>query len=159
MIPAVSIFTNISNVVLIILCGVVLLFLLKSITFKDKLWMASVASVLLIVLISIGQIVSMNDLAQHLRDREAALDTMKMAYATLKAETESAQSTFSNAKRDVSLSRQELDQIRSKVTAEFERTVREIRGVYANISDEELNRRFNNAVRKARLHLENNVFQ
>jgi membrane-associated HD superfamily phosphohydrolase len=159
MVLAFSIFTHWSNVLVIILSGVVVLFLLKSINLRDKLWLASVVSIAIIALLSVGQIVSHNNLIEQLREKELALDTLKSDYAALKTETEPARLKFADAKESVSMSRRELDDLRTKVTAEFERTIREIRSVYANISDEELNRRFNNAVRKARQNFQNNVFQ
>lgn len=159
MVLAFSIFTHSPNILVIILSGIIFLFLLKAITFKDKLWLASIVSVLLIAFIAIGQIVSYSNLMEKIQAKEEALENTKKEYAKLKSETESARSMFADAKGDVTLSRQELNDLRNKVTAEFDRTIREIRGVYANISDEELNRRFNNAVRKARQNLQNNVFQ
>ena len=159
MVLALSVVSQLSNAILIFLCGVVLLFLLKSINLKDKLWLASIISILLVVLISLSQVVSYYGLVDRLREREAALDTLKTEYAALKSETEAARSTFGNAKKEVALSRKELEDLRTKVNAEFDRTIREIRSVYADISDEELDRRVNNAVRKAREHLRANVFQ
>lgn len=159
MVLTISFVPHLSNLVLVLFCGIVLLFLLKSAKLTDKLWLASVASIVVVVLISIGQIVSYNNLAEQLRDKESSLDTLKIEYAKLKSTTESARAEFSDARQNVALSRRELDDLRNKVTAEFERTIREIRGVYANISDEELNRRFNNAVRKARQNFQDNVFK
>jgi ABC-type nickel/cobalt efflux system permease component RcnA len=153
MILTLSTFTHVSNAVLILLCGVILLFLLKKVNVRDKLWIASVAGTLLIVFISINQIVTYNNLMEQLRDKEAAVAVLTAEYAKLKSESASARSTVADARKDVSLSRQELDELRKKVNAEFERTIREIRSVYANISDEQLSRRFNNAVRKARQNL------
>ncbi len=159
MVLALSIFVHWPNALIIILSSIVLLFLMKSISLKDKLWLASVVSILIVAVLSIGQIVSYNNLIEQIRNKEAALENVKDEYARLKTGTESARSIFADARKDVSVSRQELDDLRTKVTAEFERTIREIRSVYANISDEELNRRFNNAVRKARQNFQNNVFQ
>ena len=159
MVLAFSIFAHWSNVLVIILSGVVVLFLLKSINLKDKLWVASVVSIAFVALLSVEQIVSYSNLIERLREKESALETLKSEYATLKTKTESARLTFADAREGVSMSRRELDDLRTRVTVEFERTIREIKGVYANISDEELNRRFNNAVRKARQNLQNNVFQ
>lgn len=159
MVLALFMLTQVSNVVLIMLCGIVLLFLLKTMKPTDKLWLASVASILCIVLLAMSQIASYNNLSQQLQDKEAALQVLTAEYARVKAATESARASYSDARKDVSISRQEFDDLRNKVTAEFERTIREIRSVYAEISDEELNRRFNNAVRKARQHLRENVFQ
>lgn len=159
MILAMILFENFSNAVLIVLCGIVLLFLLKSIRVGDKLWVASVASAILIVIISVVQIVSYNNLAKQIEQKEAVLDTLRCEYAKLKSETEAAQPRYIEAKEAVSMSRQEFQDLQNKVTAEFERTIQEIRKVYANISDEELNRRVNNAVRRARFNLQNSVFQ
>ena len=159
MVLALFFFTHWSNVLAIILCCIVVLFLLKSINIKDKLWLASVVSIAIVALLSVEQIVSYSNLLEQLREKESALDSLKCEYATLKAQTESARSTFAEAKQVVSVSRKELDDLRTKVNAEFERTILEIRSVYADISDEELNRRFNNAVRKARQNFQNNVFQ
>ncbi len=159
MISAFSVFSHLSNAFLIVLCGVVLLFLLKSVNLKDRLWLASVVSILLIVLISLGQIASYSTLAQRLQQQEASLDTLKMQYDVLKSETASARTTFGEAKQDVAASRKELGDLRNRVNAEFDRTIREIRNVYADISDEDLNRRFNDAVRKAKQNLQNNVFK
>jgi hypothetical protein len=159
MVLAFSLFTHWSNILVIILCCVIALFLLKFINLKDKLWLASVAGTAVVALLSIMQIVSYNRLVEQLQEKESALESLKGEYAKLKVETESARTVFADAKEGVSLSRRELDEIRSKVNAEFERTIHEIKTVYANISDEEINRRFNNAVRKARLNLKNNVFQ
>ncbi len=159
MISAFTVFSHLSNAFLIVLCGVVLLFLLKSVNLKDRLWLASVVSILLIVLISLGQIASYSTLAQRLQQQEASLDTLKMQYDVLKSETASARTTFGGAKQDVAASRKELGDLRNRVNAEFDRTIREIRNVYANISDEDLNRRFNDAVRKAKQNLQNNVFK
>ncbi len=159
MVTAFSFVTQMSNAVLIFLCGIVLLFLLKSIKLNDKLWLASVVSILIIVLITLSHTASYYSLAEKLREQEEALNTLKVEYAVMKSQTDSARATFGDAKRDVALSRTELNELQSKVNAEFDRTVREIRSVYADISDEELNRRFNNAVRKARQNFQKNVFQ
>ena len=159
MVLAFSIFAHWSNVLVIILSGVVVLFLLKSINLKDKLWVASVVSIAFVALLSVEQIVSYSNLIEQLREKESALETLKSEYATLKTKTESARSSLADAKEGVSMSREQLNELRTKVTAEFERTIREIKSVYASISDEELNRRFNNAVRKARQNFQNNVFQ
>lgn len=152
-------FMQLSNFLLIIACGIILLFLLKSPKLSDKLWLTSVGGVLLIVLISITQIVFYTNLHQQLMDKEAALQTLTAEYAKMKLETKSAHSEFADAGKDVDLSRRELNELRDKVTTEFDRTIREIHAVYANISDAELNRRFNNAVRKARKNLQDKVFQ
>ena len=159
MVLAFSLFTQWSNILVIVLSCVIALFLLKSIDLKDKLWLASVAGIAIVALLSLVQIFSYGRLIEQLQERESALESLKGEYAKLKVETESARAVFAGAKEGVSLSRRELDEIRSRVNAEFERTIHEIKTVYANISDEELNRRFNNAVRKARLNLKNNVFQ
>ena len=159
MIPVISVFSQFSNALLIFLCGVVLLYLLKSIHLKDRLWLASVASILVIVLVSLGQIASYYSMNERLRAREAALDTLKLQYTSLKSSTETARLTYGGAKQDVVSSRKELDEIRSRVDAEFDRTIREIRRVYSDISDEELNRRVDAAVRTAKQNLRKNVFQ
>jgi len=159
MVLAFSVFTHWSNILVIILSCIVVLFLLKSINLKDRLWLASVASIAVVALLSVAQIISSNNLAEQLRVKELALESLKEDYAKLQIDTESARTMFTEAKEGVSISRRELDEIRSRVNAEFERTIHEIKTVYANISNEELNRRFNNAVRKARLNLQNNVFQ
>jgi predicted nuclease with TOPRIM domain len=159
MVLAFSIFTHWSNLLVIVLSCIVILYLLKSVNLRDRLWLASVVSIAIIALLSLQQIVSYNNLIEQMREKESALESLKTDYATLKAETESARSTFAEAREGVSISRQELNELRTRVNAEFERTIREIKSVYANISDEELNRRFNNAVRKARLNFQNNVFQ
>jgi len=155
----VSIFAHWSNALIVILSCIVFLFLLKSTNLKDKLWLASVASLLIVALISIGQIVAYNNLVDQLKEKETALENLQTEYTKLKSETDAARSTFTDARGDVWVSRQELDDLRAKVKTEFERTIRDIHVVYADISDEELNRRFNNAVRKARQNLQNNVFQ
>lgn len=159
MVPALSVVSQLSNAVLLFLCGVILLFLLKSVNLKDKLWLASVVSVLLVVLISLTQIASYYSLVERLREREEALESLKTAYAALKSETDAARETYAGAKKDVTLSRYELNELKSKVNTEFDRTVRDIRSVYAGISDEELNRRFSDAVRKAKQNFQKNVFQ
>jgi hypothetical protein len=159
MVLAFSLFTHWSNILVIILCCVIALFLLKFINLKDRLWLASVAGISIVALLSVMQIVSYSNLIEQLREKESALESLNGEYAKLKAETESARAVFAGAKEGVSLSRRELDEIRSRVNAEFERTIHEIKTVYANISDEELHRRFNNAVRRARQNLQNNVFQ
>jgi hypothetical protein len=159
MVLAFSIFTHWSNLLVVVLSCVVILFLLKSVNLRDKLWLASVVSIAIIALLSVQQIVSYSNLISQLQEKESALDSLKTDYAKLKTETESARATFAEAKERVSKSRQDLMDLRTRVNAEFERTIREIKSVYANISDEDLNRRFNNAVRKARQNLQNNVFQ
>jgi hypothetical protein len=159
MVLAFSIFTHWPNLLVIVLSCIVILFLLKSTNLKDRLWLASVISIAIIALLSLQQIVSNSNLISQLQEKESALESLKTDYATLKAETESARSTFAEAKEGVSTSRQELNELRTRVNAEFERTIRDIKSVYANISDEDLNRRFNNAVRKARQNLQNNVFK
>ena len=151
-------FAQFSNAVLIVLCGIVLLFLLKSIKVTDKLWIASVVSILLVVFISIGQMVSSNELSEKVRQKEAYLDTLRIEYANLKSETSAARVAYNDAKDEVTMSRREFDELQKEVNAEFERTISEIRTVYSGISDEELNRRANNAIRKARFNLKNNVF-
>jgi septal ring factor EnvC (AmiA/AmiB activator) len=159
MVLASSVFTHVSNALLVLLCGVVLVFLLKKVNVRDKLWLASVASVVLIVFISIDQMVVYYNLLQQLSDKEAAIALLTKEYARMKSETAEAGSTFNETKKEVSLSRRELEELRKKVNSEFEQTIRDIRGVYADISDEELNRRFNNAVRRARKNLNTIVFQ
>jgi hypothetical protein len=152
-------FVHFSNAVLITLSGLVLVFLLKSIRVTDKLWIASVVSVLLIVLISIAQIVSYNELSERVRQQEAVLDTLRTEYARLKDETGVARAAYIDAKNTITMSRQEFGELEKAVGAEFERTMNEIRGVYSQISDEDLNRRANNVIRRARLNLKNNVFR
>ena len=158
MIPAFTILSQLSNACLIFLSGIVLLYLLKSMNLKDKFWFASIVSILFIVLISLGQIASYYGLVAQLREKEQALDTLKLQYAMLKSSTEAAGSAYGETKRDVAESRKQLEAIRAKVDAEFNRIIREIRKVYSNISDEEMNRRFNDAVRTAKQNLRNNVF-
>ncbi len=159
MVLAFSIFTYFPNAILIALSGVILLFLLKSINLASKLWVASAASAFVIALVSLLQIFSLNGLAEDLREREAVVDSLSRKYARLKSETIQARSAFSDSGSEVKLSRKELDELQMKVNAEFDRTVAEIRSVYADISDEELNRRVNSAVRKARRNLQTRVFQ
>ena len=159
MVYAFSLFAHLSNAILIVLCAIVLLFLLKTMKVSDKLWVASVGSTILIVVIAVVQIVSYNNLAKQVQHKEAVLDTLRCEYGKLKSETEIARARHSEARAEVSMSRMEFEELQKKVTAEFDRTIQEIRNVYANISDEELNRRVNNAVRKARLNLQNSVFQ
>ena len=159
MVPAFVIFAHWSDIIIIFLCAIVFVFLLKSIKLNDRLWLGSVVSVIIVALLSVDHIVSYGSLMEQLREKEAALESMKEDYQKLKTETKSARATFASAKEGVVMSRQEMDDLRARVNAEFERTIGEIRRVYANISDEELNRRFNNAVRKARQNLQNNVFQ
>ena len=159
MVPAIVLFPHLSNILLILLCGVILLSLLKFPRLTDRLWLAGIASVALIVLISIGQIVSYNRLAERLAQKEATLDTLKSQYASLKSLTQKAKSEFAAVGNDVRLSRQEYGILKERVTAEFDRTIRDIHTVYAAISDEELDRRFTIAVRKARKNLQDNVFK
>ncbi len=151
-------FVNLSNALLIFLCGIVLLFLLKSIRISDKLWVASFVSVLLIVLISITQTVSYNSLYEQMREKEAMLDTLRIDYAKMKSETVAARVVYADAKTDVTMSRREFENLQKQVNAEFERTVSEIRSVYSQITDEDLDRRANNAIRRARLNLRTNIF-
>ncbi|HEY6952929.1 MAG TPA: hypothetical protein VI758_11010 [Bacteroidota bacterium] len=159
MVHALSFFSQLSDFIVIILCCVVFLFLLKSINLRDKLWLASVAAVGIVALLSIVQIVSYADIAEQLRQKEMTIDTLKNDYARLKSETESARASFTNAKTSIAVSRQELSDLRKKVNTEFERTIKEIRAVYADIADEELDRRFNNAVRKSRQNFQKNIFE
>ncbi len=147
-----------SNAVLIVFCGVILLFLLKSMKIRDKLWIASIVSILLIVLTSIIQIVSYNNLWEEVRQKESLLDTLRTEYAKLKSESAAARVTYADTKNAIRMSRQEFDQLQKNIDDEFERTVAEIRSVYANISDEDLDRRANNAIRKARYNLKNTIF-
>ncbi len=158
MIPAFTFLSQLSNACLIFLSGIVLLYLLKSLNLKDKFWFASVVSILFIVLISLGQIASYYGLVAQLREKEQALESLKVQYAVLKSSTEAAGSAYGKTKRDVAESRRQLEAVRAKVDAEFNRTIREIRKVYSTISDEEMNRRFNDAVRTAKQNLRNNVF-
>ncbi len=147
-----------SNAVLIILCGMILLFLMKSMKLNDRLWIISVASVVLIVVISIVQMVSYGNLSEQVREKEAALDTLRTEYAILKSETSTARIAYADAKNSVTMSHREYEDLEKEVNREFERTIDEIRTVYSNISDEDLDRRANDAIRKARLNLKKNVF-
>ncbi len=151
-------FAYLSNAILIFLCGIILLFLLKSIKVNDRLWIAGLISVLLIVFISITQMVSYNNLAEQVREKEAVLDTLRIEYARLKSRTSAAQIAYVDAKNTVTMSRLEFDDLQKRVNSEFERTISEIRSLYSQISDEELDRRANNAIRRARSNLKNNIF-
>ena len=159
MVLAFSFFVDWSGSLTILLCAVVLLFLIKSINIKDRLWLASVCSVSIVALIALYQIIAQNNLLEQLREKEAKIASLQSEYDRMKIETQRAQSTFDGAGAAVRTSRNELDELQRKVNAEFDRTVGEIRRIYADISDEDLSRRFNDAVRTSRRNLKTNVFQ
>jgi hypothetical protein len=148
-----------SNGLILLSCAVVLLFLLKSINIKDKLWLASICGVLTVALISIYQIIAHNNLMEQLREKEAKIAALQTEYDRMIAETEHARTTFEEARGAVKTSRAELDALQKKVNAEFDKTVNEIKRIYANISDEELDRRLNETIRKSRKSLQTNVFK
>lgn len=148
-----------SNGLLVIFSAIILLFLLKSINLKDRLWLFAFVAALLIAAVTIYQIVGYNNLIEQLRDREAKIAALEKEYQEKKLKIASARSSFDSATKDVAGSRSELDAVRKKANAEFDRTISEIKTIYADISDEELDRRFNDAVTKARRNFKNNVFK
>jgi hypothetical protein len=113
---------------------------------------------IVIAVLAFYQIVARNTALEQLRENEALIETMKQDYEKLKSETVSARTAYDDTKRQTDLSRGELDILRKKVNAEFDRTTTEIKRIYSGISDEDLDRRFNEAVRRSRNNLQNNVF-
>jgi peptidoglycan hydrolase CwlO-like protein len=148
-----------SNILVVFLSLVVLVSLIRWINFKDKVWLSGFVAVILVALISVLQIFAYNNLADQLSDKEVALETMSNNYTKLKSASDEARATYDDVRKNVHTSKSELDDLQRKVNAEFERTVAEIKRIYADISDEELDRRVNAIVRKANRNLQNNVFK
>jgi hypothetical protein len=140
------------NVLLVLVSLAVLVSLLRIIDLKDTRWIVTFLGTL-----AVYQIVARNSALEQLREKEALIETMKQDYEKLKSETASARTTYDDAKKAAELSRAELDVLRKKVNAEFDRTTTEIKRIYSGISDEELDRRFNDALRRSRGNLQKNV--
>lgn len=146
------------NVLLVLVSLAVLVSLVRIINLKDTRWIVSFLGMIMIAVLGIYQILAHNNALEQLREKEALIESMKQDYAKLKSETASARTTYDDAKKETDLSRVELDILRRKVSAEFDRTTTEIKRIYSGISDEDLDRRFNDAVRKSRNNLQKNVF-
>lgn len=159
MVLALSLVGQWSNVLIVLLSIVILVFLLRSIQITNKLWLSSFIAVILIGLITISHIVAYNSLTEQLKNQEAAIDTMKANYEILKSESVAAQGAYEESRNGVKTSREDLAIMKQRLNTEFDKAIRDIRTVYAGISDEELDRRANNAVRKARQTLQKNVFR
>jgi Skp family chaperone for outer membrane proteins len=159
MVLALVFFGQWSSILVVFLCLVVLASLIRSINVKDKVWLSGFVAILLVALISVLQIFAYSNLAEQLSGKEAALETMSNNYTKLKSESENGRTTYDDLRKNVHTSKSELDDLQRKVNAEFERTVAEIKRIYADISDEELDRRVNAIVRKANRNLQNNVFK
>ncbi len=159
MVLAFVIFNQWSSAFLALLSVIILIFLFRSIQITNKLWLASVVSAVLIGIISVAHIFAYNSLLDRLKNQEAALEEMKSKYETMKAETAAARETYNDSRANATSSKEDLEKRKAKLNTEFDKAVGEIRSVYAGISDEELDRRVNSAVRKARQNLQHNVFQ
>lgn len=146
------------NVLLFFVSLAVLVSLLRIINLKDTRWIVSFLGMIVIAVLAFYQIVAHNIALEQLRQKEALIETMKQDYEKLKSETASARTAYDDTKRQTDLSRGELDVLKKKVNAEFDRTTTEIKRIYSGISDEDLDRRFNEAVRRSRNNLQNNVF-
>ncbi len=156
---ALVVFSQWSNFFLVLLSVIILVFLLRTVQIRNRLWIASFIAAILVGLISISHIVAYNSLLEQLKNQEAALESMKSTYEKLKSESVAARGNYDDSRSNVKSSREELEVIKQRLNTEFDKAIREIRAVYAGISDEELDRRVNNAVRKARQNLQKNVFQ
>lgn len=146
------------NVLLVLVSLAVLVSLVRIINLKDTRWIVSFLGTIVIAVLAVYQVVVHNNALEQLREKEVLIETMKQDYEKLKAETASARTTYNDTKKETDLFRTELDVLRKKVNAEFDRTTAEIKRIYSGISDEELDRRFNDAVRRSRNNLRKDVF-